>query len=112
METTTRIADVILDQLGGNRFLAMTGAKYLLDTGDGLSMTIPRNVSKANRLKITLNGLDLYDVEFTRYTPERFYRKTGTMTPDKWETVKVFNGVYCDQLQELFTSVTGMYTHL
>lgn len=112
MERTMTIAETILSQLGGNRFLAMTGAKYLLDIGDGLSMTIPRNVSKANRLKITLNALDLYDVEFTRYTPYRFNRKTLKETPEKWETIKEYKNVFGDQLQELFTAVTGMYTHL
>ncbi len=31
----TTTAQTILAQLGGNRFLAMTGAKYLCNLGDG-----------------------------------------------------------------------------
>jgi hypothetical protein len=31
---------------------------------------------------------------------------------DQFEIVKVFEGVYCDRLQDFFTGVTGMNTHL
>ena len=42
------IPNVILQQLGGNKFLAMTGAKNLVGDGNTLRMTLPRNGSKAN----------------------------------------------------------------
>ena len=34
-----KVADIILEQLGGNKFLAMTGAKNLLADGNTLRMT-------------------------------------------------------------------------
>ena len=46
------VANTILNQLGGNQFLAMTGCKNLLGFENGLQMRIPKNGSKANFLKI------------------------------------------------------------
>lgn len=108
------IANTILQQLGGGGFLAMTGAKNLVADGYTLRMTLPKNHSKANRLEITLNGLDLYDMRFYRYTAPRWVTRNGECRtyPEKVTEVKTYNDVYCDQLQELFTEVTWMYTHL
>lgn len=107
-----RVADIILEQLGGNRFAVMTGASNFLSDGNKLCMTLPRNMSKANRLHITLTPDDLYTMRFFRYTPGRLNRKTWKFTEDKVTEIKTVNGIYCDQLQEIFTQVTGMYTHL
>ena len=49
------VAKTILEQLGGNQFCMMTGAKNLVDCGDALAMRIGRNSSNSNYLKITLN---------------------------------------------------------
>lgn len=49
-----KVADIILEQLGGSKFLAMTGANHLLSDGNTLRMNLPKNASKANRLWITL----------------------------------------------------------
>lgn len=94
------VAATILAQLGNNKFLAMTGAKNLMGLGDGLSMQLPRNASKANRLKIKLRADDTYNVEFSRYA--------------KLEVVPVrsFEGVYADQLRSIFSDVTGMAVSL
>lgn len=94
------IAATILAQLGGNKFVVMTGAKNLMSSGDALSMQLPRNSSKANRLKIRLDANDTYTMEFSRYA-------NLDVKP-----VKSVAGVYADQLREIFTSVTGMDTAL
>ena len=95
------IAKTILEQLGGNKFRVMTGAKNFMDHGNALSMKIGRNSSNSNYMKITLNSMDLYDITFAKVT------KMGEM-----KSVKEFNGVYADMLQEIFTNHTGMYTSL
>lgn len=109
-------AQIILEQLGGNKFIAMTGAKNFVSDGDTLRMTLPRNGSKANRLYITLDPDDTYTMDFFKYTPPmlKVNHKKGTaeFVECKEEDVKKFTGVYCDQLQELFTEVTKMYTRL
>jgi uncharacterized protein YfaS (alpha-2-macroglobulin family) len=108
----TTIANEILRQLGGNKFTVMTGSKNYLADKNSLRMKLTKNISRATHLKITLNGKDLYDLEFTRVIPDRLNHKTYTWTPGSTEEVKVFNDIYCDQLQNIFTSITGMYTHL
>jgi hypothetical protein len=95
-------ANQILSQLGGNKFLAMTGAHTLINTGEGLTMKLRTNKSKANYFKITLNVMDTYTVEFQKVN----YSKL-TVTE-----VATFENVYCDQLQNIFTQITGMYTRL
>jgi len=46
------IAQTILMQLGGRRFVAFTGSKQLTDMGNGLRMNLARNKTSANRLDI------------------------------------------------------------
>lgn len=109
------VANTILNQLGGNKFLAMTGAKYLLDLGDGLRFNLPKNGSKANKVQITLNANDLYDVQFIKYTPYKFrITKDGQFkeTKEKVEIIKEFNDIWCDMLVEIFEQTTKMYTRL
>ena len=108
----TTVAQTIYQQLGGGRFAAMTGAKNFVALENGIKFNIGRNSSKANMVKITLNGLDLYDVEFSKYTPFKFNYKTGAIREEKVETVAMFEDYYGDMLQDAFTRVTGMYTHL
>ena len=112
--TDTMIAETILQQLGGGRFIAMTGSKNFKAISGGLEMTLAKNASKANRLKITLTGMDDYNMEFYRFTPYRVVIKNnGVYTYDeKITTVKKYNNVCFDQLQELFTRTTELYTRL
>ena len=114
MTRNAEIANTILNQLGGGRFIVMTGSKDMIAIENGLRMSLAKNGSKANGLEITLNGADLYDMKFYRYTPWRFSTRGGKFTeyPEKITTVKEYNDVYFDQLQELFTNVTGLYTRL
>ena len=109
------IPEIILNQLGGGKFVACTGCKDFLADGDNkLIMTIPRNGSKANRLEVIYNySMDDYTMRFYRHTNGRFMQKRFLQGKDPWipakdTDIKVFKGVYCDQLRELFTEVTGM----
>lgn len=95
------IAATILSQLGGNKFLAMTGAKNLINCGEGLRFSIP-NSNGINRVEITLDCDDTYRVTFSKYNS----RKLTTLI------VHTVAGVYADMLQELFTNQTGLYTRL
>lgn len=106
------VAETIYNQLGGGRFTAMTGCKNFVSDNYSLRMSLPRNHSKANRLTIEYNpGTDLYTMRFWRYTSFRINRKTGNFYPEKIVDLKVFDDVYCDQLQETFTGYTRLYTH-
>lgn len=43
------VANEILRQLGGNKFLVMTGANHLIGDTYSLSMKLPRNMSKRSQ---------------------------------------------------------------
>ena len=107
------VANTILQQMGGNKFIAMTGSHHFLSDGNTLRMQLVKNMSKANRLYITLDeATDLYTMRFFKYTAGRLNRKTYEWSADKTEEVKEYTGIYADQMQQIFTEVTGLYTHL
>lgn len=63
------VAKTILQQIGGGRFIAMTGSKNFIDLGNGLRMNLARNKTSANRLEIILDkGTDTYRMKFYRQT--------------------------------------------
>lgn len=104
-EKNNQIINIMVEQLGGNQFFRMTGSKpqYKDTRGNNplIALKLVRNKSKANYLKVSyLSGIDLYKMEFIR------------MTAKKIETIENFENIYDDQLQEIFTSVTGLYTKL
>ncbi len=93
------IARTILQQLGGaGRLTAMTGAYNFIDRGNGLSFKIKNQ--RANYIKITLNGKDLYDVE------------VGRIRGNTYKVVKQGNDLYFDQLKPFIEEATGMYLSL
>ena len=92
--------ETILKQLGGNRFIAMTGAKNLGTNGKDLSFSIGRNAKKVTHVHIKLTSMDLYDVEFIN------------MRGAKRKVIKKVKGVYGDMLPKIFQKYTGMRTRL
>lgn len=97
---SNEVATTILDQLGGNKFIVMTGAKNFASTNNGLVFKIGRNAGKCTHVRITLTPMDTYLMEF-------LYVSIKGM-----KTLGQYTDVYCDKLQELFTEFTGMYTRL
>ena len=110
------IANTIYTQLGGSRFKQMTGSKDFVGIENGLRMRLSRNKIGAQYLTITLNGMDLYDMVFTKlvktYDPE--LKKLGIKFEIEVQikTIKTFEDVYFDELEERFTEATGLYTRL
>lgn len=96
-----QVAQTILNQLGGNKFIVMTGSKNFVASENYLRMNLTKNKAKAKWLKITLNGKDLYDMHF--FTADKECNIT---------TKVKFEDVYFDQLQSLFIKATGLYTSL
>ena len=107
-EVAQQIAQTILQQLGGRRFVTMTGAKNLIFDKDGsLTMKIGKNAKGVTHVKIRLTPLDEYEMVFLRIS--------GTRSKDYEDTIKTIatvDHVYCDQLCEVFERETGLYTHL
>ena len=61
-----QVAKTILQQLGGNKFIAMTGAKNFGSSKNSLQFKIGKNSKSISHIIITLKSSDLYDVEFIR----------------------------------------------
>jgi hypothetical protein len=98
--TDMTCANTIFQQLGGNKFAVMTGAKNLTGTDKTLSFSIMRNAKKVTHVKITLNWKDLYDIEFVR------------VHKLKINPVSECKDVYFDELQRVFTKETGLDTRM
>lgn len=99
-KTDMTIATTIYNQLGGNRFTRMTGSKNFVGDTNSLTMKLSRNKIHAQWLKITLTVMDDYTMEFIKLN-----KKDGMPV-----TIRLVEGVYCDQLEEIFTEATGLYT--
>jgi len=94
------VATTILQQLGGNRFIAMTGAHNIGGGRDHLIFRVMKNTHNVNAVRILLNGLDLYDINF--------YKVQGSSVT----IVHHIENVYAEDLQTVFTSNTGLDTNL
>ena len=107
------------NQLGGNRFIAMTGSKihYGYDKNGYvyLMVELVKNQSGARYLKIQLNWKDLYDLEFSRIkkTLTPLAKELGIKIYDE-EIIPVtrMDDVYGEDLQSMFSQVTGLATRL
>ena len=136
MTKNQNIANIILQQLGGRRFVVTTGARQLVAIDNGLRFRIGRNGSKANLVRIVLDeDTDTYQMQFMKmgkevnpYTILMRYHGKGLSEEEynakvsaaiekaqmnaQPKILQEYNGVYCDQLEELFCNYTKMNTRL
>lgn len=94
-------AETILEQLGGNRFRAMTGARDFVATEAGLQFRLPRTFNGGNKVRVLLRETDEYAVEF--------WHVKGTNIFQVGETIE---GVQAAALRRVFTSITGLLCSL
>lgn len=98
-------ADITLQQLGGSRRLGvMIGAKDFMSDNDGRTLIFKfMRTPSANAIRITLNGMDTYDIEFI---------KIGRRNPKTYETpvttTSEHKNIYAEDLHSLFERVTGL----
>jgi hypothetical protein len=99
--TDMTVSKTILQQLGGGRFIAMTGAKNLTGGDNTLSFKIGRFAGlKITHVRIELTLDDLYTMTFlncSRYD---------------YKEIEKVEGVYAEDLQRIFTETTGLKTCL
>lgn len=96
-------AQEIISQLGGGRFIAMTGATMFCFDSEAPAANVAfyfRGSRIATHVKITLNVMDTYDLTF--------HKIRGA----DCKIVKEYSGVYNDMLQAVFTEATGLNTSL
>lgn len=106
MNDNMHIAEQILQQLGGtNRLTIMTGAKDFMAIDNGVQFRIGGGANeRINAIRIVLNSLDTYDVEFGR-----IYKSKGMIEYDEKQRA---HGIYNDMLVSLIERTTGMYLSL
>lgn len=98
-----QIAETTLAQLGGHgRLRAMIGAEMFTHDEHGTLRFRFKGYRKANTLEVTLDPTDTYTMRFLKVTNYGLNAKE----------VKTYDGVYCDQLKEIFERETGLYLSL
>ena len=93
--TNKQTANTILAQLGGNKFIAMTGA-YNFVYGDKWLSFRYLGRSGANYCNIILDSDDTYRMAFQRIR--------GLDS----KIIKESGGLYCNQLADIFSEQTGL----
>ena len=94
------VANTILQQLDGRAFVAMTGARNLLDCGNTLRFNLPRNFAKGgiDSVRVTIESDDLYTVAFWS-SRQRAHKEPAE-----------FANVFAEDLAPLFSDQTGLCT--
>lgn len=102
-KTDLTIATTILNQLGGRRFILMTGSKDFVGSETSLTFKVGRNPKKITHVKVEYSyGKDLYVMSFLKYSARKF----------EFETVVKFDEVYAEDLTGHFEENTGLLTSL
>ena len=94
------VAEIILAQLGGNKFRVMTGARNLLGSPDYLQFDLPRGFAKnkATKVRILLTPADTYTVTFYQWKPRAL----------ELAVLEEVSDVYVSDLRRIFTDRTGL----
>lgn len=97
MASNSEVADIIEQQLGGNRFYAMTGAVRLTHSHNDVWFSLPRTLTKdrANRLHIVLEG-DTYTVSTHTYGRLKLTQRERRID------------VYASNLGSVVAAITGL----
>ena len=86
----------ILNQLGGNKFISMAGARNFISDANSLTFKIMRNFTGITHVVIKVNALDLYDIEFLKINIRQ----------------KIVKGlrfdIFAKDLQDVFSEATGL----
>lgn len=92
-----QVPETILQQLGGKRFMVMTGSK--VDNVTEISILLKLGCgAKVTKFEVILKPDDTYTVNLIAGTGVRC------------RVIKKIDSVYCDSLVEVFERETGFYT--
>ena len=97
--TNTEIATTIISQFGRS-FPQMVGLKNVVAIERGVQFSHAKGQQGINKVVVTLNGMDTYDLSFWKITNKTTKEIVGV------------GDIYNDQLGGVFENITGLYTHL
>lgn len=103
------VANTILSQLGGNRFLTMTGARNLTAVESGLRMVLP--ITKYGKSRVSVNGT-IYVLEVMLAPTDTYTVKLTASKAFKPSILGQEDDVYCDMLTDSIERLTGLATRL
>ena len=114
MFTNKEIAETIVRQLGGNRFVVMTGAKNLRAIDRGVALQLPARFAKdgITYVQVVLDPSDTYTMTFKKIGPLPSLKRLIAGAEQKITVVASVSDVYNDMLQTIFTKYTGLDCHL
>lgn len=110
MNDNMQIATTIKQQIGGRKFEVMTGAHSFAAGDKELSFKLPRKSGYVRNgicyVSIKLDPSDTYTMRFGKFT--------GSLSKGNlaFKIVEEHPDLYFDNLQDVFTRVTGLDTHL
>lgn len=97
---TNTVAQTILSQIGGNRALAMMGAKDLVSSENSLRFKLGRGAKDGIQyLTIRLGASDTYTIEATKFNARSL----------KITKIAEQSDVFCDRLPGVIERMTGFY---
>ena len=107
-EERMSIASTILAHLGAHKFTVMVGAEgYTVSEDGGLSFHLPQtNEKRVNYVTVLLDANDTYTMTFERV------RRLKREPYIERKLIERRTDVYFDAMQDVFTHVTGLDTHL
>lgn len=97
------VGKTIIEQIGGNKIRVMWGIVSFMLSGEKPELSFrfkAKAKNKSNYVKITLNGHDLYDVEF------------GRIYANKYTVISTHEDIYAEDLKYLLFNETQLYTSL
>ena len=94
--TDLTAARTILDRLGGESFVATSGATGLVGSADSLTFKPGRNPMRVTHVRVTVTRDGLYDLTF-------FTAGKGPQS---------YDGIHGEMLQEVFAANTGLVREL
>ena len=100
---TTTLNQLTNSNNGGNRLVAMIGAKNFMRSEKDYTVGFrfaAKAKNKANYCRIKLNSSDLYDIEFI------------SIRGVNVKTISTHNDLYADMLKSVFEAETGLYLSL
>lgn len=93
---TEGVAETILAQLGGNKFITMTGAKNFVKSDNSLKFNVGKAKNGIKIIRIVLDKSDTYTVEFAK------------LVKYDYKVVETRSNVYADNLKDVIGRVTGL----
>lgn len=101
-EERLEVVNTILQQLGGNRFIVMTGAKQFVAIELGLMLTLPARLAKLgiNKVRVELDASNTYTMTTLKVNARR-----DTAIEVQREML-----IHCYRLEATFEGMTDVYT--